>query len=476
MSELSKGWVDASLEEVVLFKKGTKPKILIDQKKDGFIPYIDIRAFEKNEIRQFAEVGSSKITTKSDILVVWDGARCGLVGMGKEGAIGSTIMCLTPIELYPKYLYHFLKTEYDNINSDNKGTGIPHVKSELFWNLQVPLAPINEQKRIIEKLDKLLARVEEAKDRLDKIPVLIKRFRQSVLNAAVTGVLTKDWREEQGEKNSIECLIQLKTIRKQKWEIDQKAKTIKRNYTEPVDSSEENLLEIPSSWIWTSVDTVCSQITDGEHVQPPYQEDGFPMLSAKHVRDGFVSFQDAKNISESDYKKSVERCMPEINDILIVSVGATTGRSAIVTEDKRFAIVRSVLLLKPIIPSLFLLRWLQCPRTLGWMFSASGASAQPHLYIKDTKRMPIPLPSIKEQKEIVKRVEALFKTADEIEERYKKANAYVDKLTQSILAKAFRGELVPQDPNDEPAEKLLERIREGKKKLISSKEKKKKKK
>lgn len=70
-----------------------------------------------------------------------------------------------------------------------------------------------------------------------------------------------------------------------------------------------------------------------------------------------------------------------------------------------------------------------------------------------------------EQNEIVKRVESLFKTADEIEERYKKAKAFVDKLTQSVLAKAFRGELVPQDPNDEPAEKLLERIREERAKM-----------
>jgi len=86
--------------------------------------------------------------------------------------------------------------------------------------------------------------------------------------------------------------------------------------------------------------------------------------------------------------------------------------------------------------------------------------ARANLSLEDVSNFPIPLPPLLEQLEIVRRVEALFKVADQIEERYKKAKAYVDKLTQSILAKAFRGELMPQDPNDEPASVLLERIRE----------------
>ena len=96
------------------------------------------------------------------------------------------------------------------------------------------------------------------------------------------------------------------------------------------------------------------------------------------------------------------------------------------------------------------------------MTQASGASAQPHLYIKDTKRLPVPFPPLAEQQEIVRRVEELFTLASQIEARYAKAKAYIDKLTQSILANVFRGQLVPQDPNDEPASVLLERVRKTK--------------
>ncbi|HEU4388396.1 MAG TPA: restriction endonuclease subunit S [Blastocatellia bacterium] len=153
--------------------------------------------------------------------------------------------------------------------------------------------------------------------------------------------------------------------------------------------------------------------------------------------------------------------------MLIVSVGATTGRAAIVERCPPFAIVRSVLLLKPLVHSLYLLRWIQSPWCFAWMTQASGASAQPHLYIKDTKRMPVPIAPVAEQREIVRRVESLLTVADMIEARYPKAQSQVAKLTQSILAKAFRGELVPTEAElarregraYEPASVLLERVR-----------------
>lgn len=110
-----------------------------------------------------------------------------------------------------------------------------------------------------------------------------------------------------------------------------------------------------------------------------------------------------------------------------------------------------------------LMHWLNSPVILHRVQELIGGSASPHLNVKDIKNFPTPVPPIAEQHEIGRRVEALFKIADQIEERYQKAKAHIDKLTQSILAKAFRGELVPQDPNDEPASILLERIRQERK-------------
>jgi type I restriction enzyme, S subunit len=360
-------------------------------------------------------------------------------------------------DILPEFVAYFFQSQsyWNQVNENISGSAQPNCNASKLKTLNLPIVPLNEQRRIVAKLEKLLDKVDSCQKRLAKIPILLKRFRQSVLVAACSGKLTEDWRENQLSPESVES-----TIEKIRSLHGRDASNDLKNFQTQF-ATFEDLPVIPDSWMWVSAVNVCSQITDGEHIQPPYQATGRPMLSAKHVRDGFVTLEGAGLISEKDFSKALQRCAPANGDILIVSVGATTGRSAIVEDRPPFAIVRSVLLLKPLMCSRFLLRWLQTPWCLDWMTQASGASAQPHLYIKDTKRMPVPFPPPIEQHEIVRRVDQLFSLADQIEARYERAREHVDNLKQSILAKAFRGELVQQDPNDEPATVLLERIREA---------------
>ena len=183
-------WENAALSSVVTYGKGKKPRILRDSPADGFVPYIDIAAFEKGDIRQYAEVRSSRLVSKSDVLVVWDGARFGLTGMNQEGAAGSTLMVVTPQKVETNFLAHFIHSKFNEINSNPKGTGIPHVNPEIFWNLEIPLPPLEQQRRIADKLDILLAKANKCKSRLERIPEILKRFRQSVLADACSGKLT----------------------------------------------------------------------------------------------------------------------------------------------------------------------------------------------------------------------------------------------------------------------------------------------
>jgi type I restriction enzyme S subunit len=177
------------------------------------------------------------------------------------------------------------------------------------------------------------------------------------------------------------------------------------------------------------------------------------MLSAKHVRDGYVAPEGAGLISESSFRKALERCAPTKGDILVVSVGATTGRSAIVEGSDPFAIVRSVLMLRPLIPSRFLLHWLQTAWAFQWMTQASGASAQPHLYIRDIKRLPVPVPPLAEQLEMVRQTDELLTLADSLRTRLETVERRIERSSQAVLAKAFRGELAfsPNSTNGEPA-------------------------
>jgi type I restriction enzyme S subunit len=389
----------------------------------------------------------------------------GAVATGLRNGLGcgtTELHVLRPLAgIDPHYVYRFLAQRSVRRAATENFTGTAgqaRVPTSFIEELGMPLAPLPEQRRIVAKLEALLAKVDACQHRLTKIPILLKRFRQSVLAAACSGRLTADWREKEPVTESAkEFLGRIGKLRRAAW-LQGQADGAKRKYLEEVVIDSTDLPALPDSWEWASADAVCSQITDGEHIQPPYQAEGYPMLSAKHVRDGFVTLDGAGMISKADFRKALERCAPENGHLLIVSVGATTGRSAIVQDCPAFAIVRSVLLLKPLLLAMFLLRCLQSPWCFRWMTQASGASAQPHLYIKDTKRMPVPIPPLAEQQEIVRRVEALFALADQLEARFAKAQSQVDKLTPSLLARAFRGQLVPQDPDDEPASVLLGRI------------------
>lgn len=138
--EMPEGWISSQLVNLVLRKKGKKPECLAEEKWNESVPYLDIKAFENGIIRQYADINSSVPISKGDILVVWDGARCGLVGKAPvDGAIGSTLMHISQNLLNSDFLYYFLQSNYERINSNPRGTGIPHVDPDRFWNLEVPV-------------------------------------------------------------------------------------------------------------------------------------------------------------------------------------------------------------------------------------------------------------------------------------------------------------------------------------------------
>jgi type I restriction enzyme S subunit len=477
--ELPEGWARARIADVTEHVPNTNPEDC-PEKDFGYVDIssIDNSSFAITEIKRLrgkdAPSRARRPVRPNDTL--FSNVRTylrniALVPEGSPAEVCSTgFTVLRPNKAVdPRYLFRYVLTDafIDRVTPQQTGTHYPAASDRVVMAEQIPLAPLNEQRRIVPKLEKLLGKVDACQKRLAKIPVLLKRFRQSVLAAACSGRLTAEWRERAVVPESAQEFLEgVREVRRQACKT-RKPGAAKGTYSEPDHVDSTGLPDIPESWEWASANATCAQITDGEHIQPPYQSEGRPMLSAKHVRDGFVTLEGAGLISEPHFRKALERCEPQNGDVLIVSVGATTGRSAIVKNCPAFAIVRSVLLLKPLIPARFFLHWLQSPWCFSWMTQASGASAQPHLYIKDTKRMPVPIPPLAEQREIVRRVGALFALADQIQARTGKAKAHVDKLTQSFLAKAFRGELVPteaelarrQGRHYEPASVLLVQLK-----------------
>ncbi|HET54715.1 MAG TPA: restriction endonuclease subunit S [Ignavibacteria bacterium] len=321
---------------------------------------------------------------------------------------------MTPYLIKNDFLVYFLKTKYDSINFANKGSGIPHVKPEMFWNIEVPLPPLNEQKRIVEKLDKLLAKVEAAKERLDKIPGILRKYRQSVLHAAVTGELTKDWRKKNNK------------------DFDWQKRLLK---------------DISDLRLGKMLDKAKNKGTNTKYLRN---------INVRWFSFNLDDLADIKTTKEEKEKLDIK------NGDLLVCEGGEPGRCAVweggrnnLTFQKAIHRVRAHKNISP--------KWIAYNlkndadnRELEKYFTGTTIK---HLTGKSLKLYEIQIPPLEEQKEIVNRVEKFLSKADEIEARYKKAKEHVDKLSQSILAKAFRGELVPQDPNDPPAFELLEKIK-----------------
>ena len=306
-----------------------------------------------------------------------------------------------------KYWYYQLKQL--PLTELNRSTAIPGLNRDDAYAQEIFLPPLAEQKVIAEKLDALLAQVDTTKARLERIPDIIKRFRQSVLAAAVSGKLTEDWRGR---------------------------KIVAAN-------------DIPETWRLYQAQEVCEKVQSGSTPKGnPFDQDGdIPFLKVYNIVDQKISFDYKPQFITSEvHKSSSRRSIVAPNDVLMNIVGPPLGKVAIVTEQyDEWNINQAITLFRadPEKLNFKFLYFVLCEGDLvrKVMPDTKGSVGQVNISLTQCREALIPLPPLREQTEIVRRVEELFAFADTIEQKAAAALERVSNLTQSILAKAFRGEL-----------------------------------
>jgi type I restriction enzyme S subunit len=346
--------------------------------------------------------------------------------------------------IHPHYIYRFLAQRSVRRAAKENFTGSAgqaRVPMSFMEELEIPVPPTNEQRRIVAKLETLLGKVDACQRRLAKIPHLLKRFRQSVLAAACSGRLTADWRAQNSASSAAP-----------------REKSGSRG-------GAENAEDLPETWTLVVLDTLLQQSREISYgiVKPGVHDpNGVRLLKSQQVRDGTMDLSADFRITKK-LDKEYARTRLQGGEILLNLVGASIGRSAIAPAELRGVNVSRAIAVIPVVHEMTpWVQWnLRGPVGQKLIQSKTGGSAQPVLNLSEVRTLTIPVPALPEQHEIVRRVEQLFTFADQLEARFAKAQAHVDKLTPSLLAKAFRGELVPQDPNDEPASTLLARIGSG---------------
>jgi type I restriction enzyme S subunit len=326
----------------------------------------------------------------------------------------------------PEYLFHFVRQESFRRAAEAEMTGSvgqKRVPVSFLEEAELPLPPLAEQKRIVAKVEELLARVNAARERIARVPAILKRIRQSVLAAACSGRLTADWRENKGTLESSDRRL--------------------LRVEEPTETSQN----FPDNWIWSPVETVCSAIVDCPHSTPKWTMEGLVCLRTTNFHPGYLDLNDVRFVSEETYRQRTVRLRPRAGDVLYSREGGILGIACLMPTGIRACLGQRMMLMRPgpsMLPA-FLMHVLNSPLTIRRVQGLTGGTASPHLNVTEIKQFPVPVPPSQEQEEVVRRVEELFSATDKIQQRVTVAVRAVETLRQAIMAKAFRGELVPTE-------------------------------
>jgi type I restriction enzyme, S subunit len=432
--DLPLGWVETTLGEISDVQGGVTKNSKNQSDDDEEFPYLRVANVQRGYLDltemktiRIPAIRAEKMLLKSGDILFNEGGDADKLGRGWvwEGQIDR---CSFQNHVFRARLYDDnIQAKYISMWGNSRGlefflrnakqtTNLASINRSMLVQLPISLPPLAEQIRIADKLDALLSRVDAGRERLERVPKLVKRFRQSVLSAAVSGELTREWR---GGGDA-------------EWE-------------------EIRLLEISSL------------ITKGSSPRWQgfeYTQSGSVFVTSENVRDMKVDLSDPKYLDEK-FNSLQSRSTLKKGDLLLNIVGASIGRSCQFNLDIVANINQAVALIRlnNRCKKKFILICLNSATVLNQIHHEKVDVARANLSLADVGGLKFNLPPLPEQAEIVRRVEALFAIADRLEARAQAALFRYSRLTPALLAKAFRGELVPQDPADEPASVLLERIK-----------------
>ena len=484
MSELPKGWVETTLDELSAYiQRGKSPKYA--DKSD--LPVVNQKCvrwngLDRNYVKyihpdQFEKWDAVRYLTYGDIL--WNSTGTGTIGRAtffipatksEKLVVDSHVTIVRPSNLVnPKYVYYWIKSPAIQKKMEDMQSGSTNqveLSKTAVCSTRIPLCPKNEQDRIVAKLDSVFSELNETKTRLNRVPELLKKFRQSVLDAACTGKLTEDWRKSNAKSGS--AIDLLRAIDKEKDKLIKQRKIKKSKVLNKVEH-DEMPFALPSSWAWTRFGELISRgPTNGIYLPQAKYGDGFPILRIDDFQvDWCKKSCELRKVRAN--QEEINRYCLELNDIVINRVNSIShlGKSTVIKEENVPALFESNMMSIKVFSEInpdFIAFWLQS--SFGRYFlikDAKHAVNQASINQTDVCRTITPLPPRLEQIEIVKRVKYLLNQTAKIVDTYEAAKSKIEKTEPSILKLAFEGRLVEQDSNDEPASVLLERIKSERK-------------
>nr|WP_303652954.1 restriction endonuclease subunit S [Paludisphaera mucosa] len=428
---MPEGWASASLQAITTNFDGRRVPLRAADRKlrqgaypyygaSGIIDYIDKPLFN-GDFLLVAEDGANLLSRSTPIA---------FQAQGEFWVNNHAHVLQTRGDLLLSYLEQFLN--HLDLQNFVTGTAQPKLTQAALNRIQVMVPPLEEQHRILAMLERILEKADSARNKLERVPRTMKRFRQAVLAAACTGRLTADWRAKNPSAENVDAVLRSLGV-------------------EPLSGGGPDE-EIPEGWRWVRFGDVLAELKNGLSTKPNQTPPGTPILRINAVRPCEVFFSDLRYLECSEAQRTefalrdgdllFTRYNGSIDLLGVCGIVRGIGGRALVYPDK---------LMRVRFPSSVVLpdyceQYFSSPAARDRMIAKSKSSAgQNGVSGSDVKAQPLALPPVEEQREIVSRVSAFLTLADSIEQRAKSALQRVETLTQSVLAKAFRGELVPTE-------------------------------
>lgn len=410
MTNLPQGWEVKKLGEIFNIERGGSPrpiKEFLTDKEDGinWIKIGDIKnqkylyATEEKIIQEGLK--KSKLVIEGDLLVSnsMSFGKPVIVKLQKGAIHDGWLLLKEKINLNKEYFYYLFSSNfmYDFLSYQASGSTVKNLNIDKLKQIEIPLPPLKEQERIVGILDESFAKIDES----------IKILEQNLLN------------------------------------LDELMQSALQKAFNPLNDDTKENYQLPQTWEWKSLGEICF-ITDGTHKTPNYIETGIPFLSVKNISKGFFDLSDVKYISLEEHNKLIKRAKPEFGDILICRIG-TLGKAIKISLEFEFSIFVSLGLLKPKVKIIsdYLVYFLNSYFIEGWINNnkVGGGTHTAKLNLNILEKCPVALPTLKEQEQIAKHLDFVFEKAKALKELYTKELKDYEELKQSLLDKAFKGEL-----------------------------------
>ena len=368
----------------------------------------------------------------------------------------------------PWFLAYFLRQSHVRhflaANASGVGGSLMRVSARTIQQYSLLVPPLAEQQRIVAAIEEQFTRLDAGVAALKRAQAALKRYRAAVLKAAVEGKLTAAWRSQHPDVwPASELLADILAERRARWEAELRAKgkdPAKMRYEEPQSPPTEGLPGLPQGWVWATFTQVSQRVTVGHvgSMKDEYVEDGIPFLRGQNVRPNCFDPNGLKYISRT-FHDQLAKSKLRPGDILVVRSGAV-GTACVLPDTVPEANCSDLVIVQqPLLISGQFAAYYMNSAAQDTVRAQKVGIALEHFNTQSLAVLPLPLPPLPEQEQIVAEAERRLSVVDALELTIAANLKRAERLRQAILERAFTGRLVPQDPNDEPASALLERIR-----------------